>query len=114
MRKARISCSRALKKHGRVPLSASSFVKDHLRPTAIAAGVDIPKGYRFGLHNLRHSLSTWLANKAKVDPKTVQGMVRHSKIETTMNLYTQDDHENKIDAQGRYLEALGIESESVQ
>jgi len=41
-------------------------------------------------------------------------MLRHSKIETTMNLYTQDDNDNKVEAQGRYLEALGVESKDVQ
>jgi integrase len=104
----------SLKMRGRVPLSACAFVKDFLRPAAITAGVEVPKGYRFGLHNLRHSLSNWLTNKAKVEPKTVQGMLRHSKIETTMNLYTQDDNDNKVEAQGRYLEALGVESKNVQ
>ena len=39
---------------------------------------DIEDGQRFGLHNLRHSLSNWLVNKAKVEPKTVQGILRHS------------------------------------
>jgi integrase len=44
-------------------------------------------GQRFGLHNLRHSLSNWLVNKAKVEPKTVQGILRHAKIQTTLDLY---------------------------
>jgi hypothetical protein len=35
--------------------------------------VHIEDGQRFGLHNLRDSLS-WLVNKAKVEPKTVQGI----------------------------------------
>jgi len=47
---------------------------------AKAAGVQIEDGQRFGLHNLRHSLSNWLVNKAKVEPKTVQGILRHSRI----------------------------------
>jgi hypothetical protein len=55
----------------------------------------LAKGQRFGFHNLRHSLSTWVLNKGKVDPKTVQGMLRHGDICTTMNLYTQDDQERK-------------------
>ena len=40
-----------------------SFVTMHLRPVAIAAGVAITDGQRFGLHYLRHSLSNWLVNK---------------------------------------------------
>jgi integrase len=72
------------------------------------------EGQRFGLHNLRHSLSTWLVNKGKVDPKTVQGMLRHSDIRTTMNLYTQDDHDEKQAAQGAFLSAVGLGSRLVQ
>src|SRR5260370_15550331 len=81
----------SIKVRGRVPLSASVFVADHLRPAAKQTGAHIEAGQRFGLHNLRHSLSNWLVNKAKVEPKTVQGILRHAKIQTTLALYTQDD-----------------------
>jgi integrase len=63
----------SFKARGRVPLSSSIFVSDYLWPAAKKAGVQIQDGQRFGLHNLRHSLSNWLVNKAKVEPKTVQG-----------------------------------------
>ena len=53
----------SLKADDKVPLSPAVFVADHLRPAAKAAGLEIPDGYRFGLHNLRHSLSSWLVNK---------------------------------------------------
>jgi len=72
------------------------------------------KGQRFGLHNLRHSLSNWLVNKAKVEPKTVQGILRHSKIQTTLDLYTQDDLDEKQAAQGAFLSAVGLGSRQVQ
>ena len=39
------------------------------RPAAIAVGVSIQPSQRFGLHNLRHSLSTFLVNTAKVQRK---------------------------------------------
>jgi integrase len=68
----------SLIKDGKVPVRAWTFVQDHLRLAAISAGSYLRKGQRFGLHNLRHSLSTWLVNKGKVDPKTVQGMLRHT------------------------------------
>ena len=93
----------SLRKEGKIPLSARSFICDYLRPAAIAASVRIAKGQRFGLHNLRHSLSNWLVNKAKVDPKTVQSMLRHSRIQTTLDLYTQVDGDETKIAQGRYL-----------
>ena len=102
------------KARGRVPLSASIFVADHLRPAAKKTGVHIEDGQRFGLHNLRHSLSNWLVNKAKVEPKTVQGILRHAKVQTTLDLYTQDDGDETRAAQGEYLAALGVATQLVQ
>jgi integrase len=104
----------SLKAQGKVPLSASIFVADHLRPAAIAAGVQIEKGQRFGLHNLRHSLSNWLVNKAKVEPKTVQGILRHSRIQTTLDLYTQQDSDEARAAQGAFLNAIGMSAGNIQ
>ena len=104
----------SLRAEGKLPLYASTFVADHLRPAAISAGVQIAKGQRFGLHNLRHSLSNWLVNKAKVEPKTVQGILRHSKIQTTLDLYTQEDSDETRAAQGAFLAAVGLKSEAIQ
>jgi integrase len=104
----------SLRAKGRVPLSASIFVADHLRPAAKRAGISIKDGQRFGLHNLRHSLSNWLVNKAKIEPKTVQGILRHSKIHTTLDLYTQEDSDETRAAQGEYLMALGVGTNTVQ
>jgi integrase len=89
-------------------LYASSFVADYLRPAAKQAGVHIEDGQKFGLHNLRHSLSNWLVNKAKVEPKTVQGILRHAKIQTTLDLYTQEDSDETRAAQGEFLSAVGV------
>jgi hypothetical protein len=99
---------------GCVPLSASVFVADHLRPAAKKAGVHIENRQRFGLHNLRHSLSNWLVNKAKVEPKTVQGILRHAKIQTTHDLYAQDDGDETRAAQGEYQTSLGVGTQMVQ
>jgi integrase len=96
----------SLRAKGKKPLYASSFVADYLRPAARTAGVAIADGQRFGLHNLRHSLSNWLVNKAKIEPKTVQGILRHSKIQTTLDLYTQADSDEARAAQGQFLDAL--------
>jgi integrase len=104
----------SLTAEGKVPLSSCSFVKDHLRPAAKAVGVAIADGQRFGLHNLRHSLSNWLVNKGKVEPKTVQGLLRHSKIQTTLDLYTQEDCDETRAAQGSFLSAMGMRSGMVQ
>jgi integrase len=104
----------SMRSHGRKPLCSSVFVADHLRPAAKHAGVHIEDGQRFGLHNLRHSLSNWLVNKAKIEPKTVQGILRHSKIQTTLDLYTQEDSDETRAAQGSFLTAMGMVSGLVQ
>jgi len=93
---------------GKVPISSSAFDKDHLRPAALDAGAKIPEGHRFGLHNLRHSLSNWLVNKAKENPKTVQGILGHSRVQTTLDLYSDSDLDTMIEAQDRYVDAVGI------
>jgi hypothetical protein len=42
-----------------------------------------------------------MVNKAKVEPKTIQGILRHAKIQTTLDLYTQEDgDENTGGARG--------------
>jgi len=76
--------------------------------------VQIEKGQRFGLHNLRHSLSSWLVNKAKVEPKTVQSILRHSRIQTTLDIYTQGDGDETRAAHGALLKELGMASEMIQ
>ena len=98
----------SMRAQGRKPLCSSVFVADYLRPAAKKAGVHIEDGQRFGLHNLHHSLSNWLVNKAKVEPKTVQGILRHSKIQTTLDLYTQEDSDETRAAQGEFLTAVGM------
>jgi integrase len=96
----------SLRALGRKPLYASTFVADYLRPAAKRAGIAIADDQRFGLHNLRHSLSNWMVNKAKIEPKTVQGILRHSKIQTTLDLYTQEDSDEARAAQGQFLNAV--------
>ncbi len=74
----------------------------------------IEDGQRFGLHNLRHSLSNWLVNKAKIEPQTVRGILRHARIQTTLDLYTQDDSDETLAAQREYLTALGVCTQMVE
>jgi integrase len=103
-----------LRRRAAFPLSPSVFVADHLRPAAKKADVEIADGRRFGLHTLRHSLSNWLVNKAKIAPKTVQGLLRHAKIQTTLDLYAQEDRDETRAAQREYLLALGVATNTVQ
>jgi len=41
---------------------------------------------RLSDHNLRHSLASFLV-RTKTDPKTVQTLLRHSNVKTTLQLY---------------------------
>jgi hypothetical protein len=54
---------------------------------------------------LSHIAATALV-KLKVDPKTVQGVLRHEDFGTTMELYAQSHMESMGDAQGKFLEQL--------
>jgi integrase len=43
---------------------------------------------RAGLHAFRHSLATVLIVEENVDPKTAQGILRHTDSSVTMDVYT--------------------------
>jgi integrase len=98
------------------PRTANMLVEDYLRPAAAKAGVlsshlgeerklveDDPR--QFGFHNLRHSLASFLV-ESKIDPKTVQLLLRHSDVKTTLQLYCHGSDETKLAAQGQVLEAI--------
>ncbi len=55
-----------------------------------------------------------LAAKWQETPDTCHGGDRHSRIQTTLDLYTQTDGDEARIAQGLYLEALGLASRMVQ
>jgi len=86
------------KMKGRTPLSASMMTADKIRPAAIKVGIRLELGQRFGFHNFRHSLATFLINKGK-DVKTIQGLLRHAKASTTLDLYSQAIDASKLEAQ---------------
>ena len=63
---------------GKQPRVANMLVEDHLKPAAVnAGGLTENDPGRFGFHNLRHSLASFLV-RSKTDPKTVQALLRHS------------------------------------
>ena len=53
-------------------------------------------------------------NKAKVGPKIVQTILRHSRIQTTLDIYTQGDGDETRAAQGAFLKELGMASEMIR
>src|SRR5207248_5466976 len=96
----------SFKLKGRQPRAANMLVEDYLRPAAVGAGV-IAAGWvgRFGFHNIRHSLASYLV-RTKTDPKTVQALLRHSDVKTTLQLYSHSISEDRMAAQGQMLEAI--------
>jgi integrase len=94
------------KLNGIQPRTGNMVSEDYLRPAAIKAGIiGRDERVRFGFHNLRHSLASFLVSH-RIDLKTVQAMLRHSNPATTLGLYAHAVAQNQIDAQGEYLSNL--------
>jgi len=93
---------------GKQPRVPNMLVEDHLRPAAVKAGVpELVSGQkvRFGFHNLRHSLASFLVDSG-TDPKTVQDLLRQADVQTTLKFYAHSKHATKLAAQGQMLEAI--------
>ncbi|MGA8186604.1 MAG: tyrosine-type recombinase/integrase, partial [Candidatus Sulfotelmatobacter sp.] len=91
---------------GKKPRVGNMLVEDHLRPAAVRAGIlakDDPR--RFGFHNLRHSLASFLV-RSKTDVKVVQNILRHADVKTTLGIYTHSMAEDRLAAQGEALAAI--------
>jgi len=101
---------------GKQPRVANMLVEDHLRPAALKAGVlsshrdvrgqlvdDDPR--RFGFHNLRHSLASFLI-RIRTDPKTVQTLLRHSDVKLTLQFYAHAVSRDRMLAAGKMLNAI--------
>jgi integrase len=101
---------------GKQPRVANMLVEDHLRPAAVKAGIlsshpdnhgrlvdDDPR--RFGFHNLRHSLASFLI-RIRTDPKTVQTLLRHSDVRLTLQFYTHAVSRDRMVAAGKMLTAI--------
>ena len=96
----------SFKLKGKQPRVANMLVEDHLRPAAVRAGL-LKEGarVRFGFHTLRHSLASFLV-RSKTDPKTVQSLLRHSDVKTTLQLYAHSVSADRMTAQGEMLHAI--------
>lgn len=91
----------SFKLHGKQPRLGSMIVQDYIRPAAVAAGVIAEDCPRFGFHNLRHGLSTFLIENGH-DPVVVQRMLRQSHVDMTMH-YVHNSHKAR-NAQAQFIE----------
>jgi len=98
----------SFKMHGKIPMCAGIFVTDHLRPAALAAGIEIGDGQRFGLHFLRSSMATWMVSIDKTDVKTAQGNMRHAGPEIMLRKYAQVVTPEMQGVQVRWFESCGL------
>jgi integrase len=94
----------SLRLKGAKPPAANMLVSDHLRVAAKKAGVEAPPR-TFGFHTFRRTLASVLV-KMKVDVKTVQEILRHQNLKTTLEIYAKAMSEDKLEAQGMFLEEL--------
>jgi len=95
------------KLRGKKPRTGSIFVQNYLRPAAVRAGIlAADDRRRFGLHNLRYSLASFLVSKAQTDVKTVQSMLRHANVSTTLDIYAHAIGGEKLAAQDQVMEAM--------
>jgi integrase-like protein len=60
---------------------------------------------RFGFHNLRHSLASFLV-RIRTDPKTIQTLLRHSDVKLTLQCYPHCVSEDRMAAAGAMLTAI--------
>jgi integrase len=60
---------------------------------------------RFGFHNLRHSLASFLI-RIRTDQKTVQTLLRHSDVKLTLQFYTHAISRDRMVAAGKMLTAI--------
>jgi integrase len=91
----------SFKLQGKQPRLGSMIVEDYIRPAALAAGVIPEDCARFGFHNLRHGLSTFLIENGH-DPVVVQRMLRQSRVDMTMH-YVHNSRKAR-NAQAQYIE----------
>jgi integrase len=100
---------------GKQPLTGNMLVEDYLRPAALSVGVlnKDDTTTRFGFHNLRHSLASFLVSQG-TDPKTVQALLRHSDVKTTLGIYAHSHDAARMTAQGDMLTAFFAPSTRVQ
>jgi integrase len=82
------------------PRWQESILRRRLQPAAVRAGVG-----KIGWHTFRHTYSTMLRSIG-TDIKVQQELLRHSTIQSTMNVYTQAVSEQKRAANSKVVEMM--------
>jgi integrase len=88
-------------KDGAEPYWPDSLLKHFVKPAAVRAKIT----KRVGWHTFRHSYSTQLRANG-TDIKVQQELLRHSNVQTTLQVYTQAVSEQKREAHERVVGQL--------
>lgn len=83
------------------PRWQETILADHIKPSAVAAGI---RG-KVGWHTFRHTYSTLLRAHG-TDIKVQQELLRHADISTTLNIYPQAIPAQKRDAASKIVKQL--------
>ena len=67
--------------------------------------IEIPDGHRFGFHNLRHALNSFLV-EIGTDPKTIQDMLRWADPSILLKVYAHSRMDKRMEAQAKMMEAM--------
>jgi integrase len=96
---------------GKAPRVPNMLVEDHLRPAAKQV-IEIPEGHRFGFHNLRHALTSFLV-EVGTDSKTIQDMLRWADPSILLKVYAHSRMDKRMEAQAKMIDAMGLNEETV-
>ena len=97
---------------GKAPRVPNMLVEDHLRPAAKQV-IEIPPGHRFGFHNLRHALTSFLV-EIGTDSKTIQDMLRWADPSILLKVYAHSRMDKRMEAQAKMIEAMGLNEKTAQ
>jgi integrase len=97
---------------GKGPRVPNMLVQDHLRPAAEKV-IEIPTGHRFGFHNLRHALASFLV-EIGTDAKTIQDMLRWADPSILLKIYAHSRMDKRMEAQAKMIEAMGLNEETAR
>jgi integrase len=97
---------------GSAPRVPNMLVEDHLRPAATQV-IEIPSGHRFGFHNLRHALTSFLV-EIGTDSKTIQDMLRWADPSILLKVYEHSRMDKRMEAQAKIIEAMGLNEETAR
>jgi integrase len=97
---------------GKQPRVPNMLVEDHLRPAAKQV-IEIPPGHRFGFHNLRHALTSFLV-EIGTDSKTIQDMLRWADPSILLKVYAHSRMDKRMEAQAKMIAAMGLDEDTAQ